>query len=262
MNLRHRPPTIEMTEKRLYRTIVRKISELIDSGAYPAGSRLPPERELATLFEVSRPTIREAVIALEATGKVTVKTGSGVYVLASPQGIALDGKASPFELIESRILVEGEAAALAATLITPEQLVQLADALEEMASENASDDLGADHADRRFHAIIAEATNNRIMLQVIENLWHAQENVDHIRGVHEAVCQADPKARIDEHRAIYNALERGDAASARAAMRQHFGRTVEALHSATEEEAVAEVRLRLSQTRQRFSSDRFIDSTP
>ncbi|MEM1143454.1 MAG: FadR/GntR family transcriptional regulator [Pseudomonadota bacterium] len=249
-----------MTEKRLYRKIVRKISELIDTGAFPAGSRLPPERELAVQFEVSRPTIREAIIALEATGRVAVKTGSGVYVLAHPQGVALDEKVSPFELMESRILIEGEAAAQAASLITAEQLAQLADALLAMASENASQGLGSDTADRRFHTIIAEATNNRVLLQVIQNLWHAQESVDHIRDVHKAVCQKNPKARLAEHRAIYDALEQGDAAGARAAMRKHFGRTMEALHSATEEEAVAEVRQRLSRTRQRFSSERILGS--
>ncbi|MEO1079881.1 MAG: FadR/GntR family transcriptional regulator [Pseudomonadota bacterium] len=249
-----------MTEKRLYRKIVREISALMDSGAFPPGSRLPPERELATQFSVSRPTIREAVIALEATGRVAVKTGSGVYVLARPLGLALDEKASAFELMESRILIEGEAAAQAASLITPEQLAQLAEALAEMDAENSAHDLGPDAADRRFHTIIAEATNNRILLQVIQNLWHAQENVDRIRNVHEAVCQKNPKARLAEHRAIYKALASGDSAGARVAMRQHFGRTMEALHSATEEEAVAEVQMRLSQTRQRFSSERFLDS--
>ena len=249
-----------MTETRLYRKIAQGIIELIDSGSYPPGSRLPPERELATQFDVSRPTIREAVIALEATGRVTVKTGSGVYVSANAQSLAIDGKASPFELMESRILIEGEAAAQAASLITPEQLAQLADELDAMARENAAQGLGKDTADRRFHTIIAEATNNRVLMGVIQSLWHAQESVDHIRDVHQAVCQKNPRIRLKEHRAIYDALARGDSAGARAAMRQHFCRTMEALHSATEEEAVAEVRKQLSRTRERFSATRFLDS--
>ena len=67
--------------KRLYRNVMKKLERLIDGGECPPGGRLPPERELAERFEVSRPTVREAIIALEALNRVEVKTGSGVYVL-------------------------------------------------------------------------------------------------------------------------------------------------------------------------------------
>ena len=70
--------------RRLYRDVVDKMLSMIDSGKYPVGGRLPPERELAEMFEVSRPTVREAIIALEALERVTVKTGSGVYVIEHP----------------------------------------------------------------------------------------------------------------------------------------------------------------------------------
>ena len=98
---------------------------------------MPAERELVERFSVSRPTIREAVIALEAQGYVAVKTGSGVYVLERQAEIAVLGQSvSPFEVIESRVYIEGEAAALAAAMITPEQLAELDQALQEMAQEN------------------------------------------------------------------------------------------------------------------------------
>ena len=101
------------TGTRLYRQVVTKILTLTDSGEYPAGSRLPSERELAERFSVSRPTIREAVIALEAQGVVTVKTGSGVYVRErQPELLNLGQAVSPFELIEARVYLEGEAAGL------------------------------------------------------------------------------------------------------------------------------------------------------
>ena len=71
-----------MSEKpRLYTSVLEKMLDLIDSGEFPVGGRLPPERELAERFNVSRPTIREAIIALEVLGRVQVKTGSGIYVL-------------------------------------------------------------------------------------------------------------------------------------------------------------------------------------
>ena len=109
-------------ENRLYRGVADQMREGILSGAYPAGGRLPPERELAQQFSVSRPTVREAIIALEAQGCVKIKSGSGVYVL--PQGATKgdEGQStiiegSAFELTEARALLEGEAAALAAAAV-------------------------------------------------------------------------------------------------------------------------------------------------
>lgn len=249
-----------MSGKRLYRQVVEQISQLIESGGYPDGSRLPPERELAERFSVSRPTVREAIIALEAIGKISVKTGSGMYVTSNTSVSVMDGNISPFELLESRVVIEGEAAALAASMITQEQLEALEGTLDKMAQENEFVGLGPDCADRQFHAIIAEATSNTMLQRLIENLWETQETLGHIRQAHHSVCRPTPEVRLNEHRAIYEALANHDAQGARIAMRKHFVRGIDALHAATEEEAVAEVRRRLSQSRERFSSDRIIDS--
>lgn len=249
-----------MSGHRLYRQVVEQISQLIESGEYAVGSRLPPERELAERFNVSRPTVREAVIALEAIGEIAVKTGSGMYVTANAAISGPAGNISPFEVLESRVMIEGEAAALAASLITQEQLVALEKALEKMAQENAFVGLGPDCADRQFHTIIAEATNNNMLQKVIQILWDTQEGLDHIRAAHQSVCRPDPETRLDEHRAIFEALANRDSNAARITMRKHFARGIDALHAATEEEAVAEVRRQLSRTRERFSSNRIIDS--
>lgn len=250
-----------MSGNRLYRQVVEQISQLIDSGEYPVGSRLPPERELSERFNVSRPTVREAIISLEAVGKISVKTGSGMYVTADAALAGLGSNISPFELMESRVVIEGEVAALAASLISEEQISQLETALEVMAQENAVDGLGPNCADRRFHSIIAEASNNKALQRIVQNLWDTQEGLDHIRKAHHSVCRPDPEVRLDEHRAIVEALANHDPRAARIAMRKHFARAIEALHVATEEEAVAEVNRRLSQTRERFSSNRIIDSS-
>ncbi|QFU75184.1 FadR family transcriptional regulator [Halioglobus maricola] len=249
-----------MTTSRLYSQVVEQVSQLIESGEYAIGSRLPPERELAERFSVSRPTVREAIIALEAVGKIAVRSGSGMYVASSAAITGPGANISPFELMESRVLIEGEAAALAASLISSDQLERLAEELEVMAQENAVEGLGRDCADRRFHLIIARATKNQMLEGLIEKLWDTQQGLAHIRTAHQSVCKPDPEIRLNEHRAIYDALAAHDSQAARAAMRQHFARSIEALHAATEEEAVAEVRRRLSQTRERFSSDRIIDS--
>jgi len=239
--------------KRLYRQIADKILVLIESGEYSIGSRLPSERELAERFSVSRPTIREAVIALEAKGRVSVKTGSGVYVVEpSVEFAGLAKSVSPFELIESRVFIEGEAAALAAVLITESQLAELEKALEAMALENVEGDPASVVADRKFHSIISEATNNRVLSMLISQLWDVQEELDNIRIAHQAVCMKDDARRLAEHRAIFDAMVENDSNKARVAMRNHFSRMLTALHETIEQEAVSEVQRKVSQMRERF----------
>lgn len=247
------------SEKRLYRAVANELLSLIDTGEFPVGSRLPAERVLADRFSVSRPTIREAVIALEAKGYLQVRTGSGVYVLDPPAEMQLMSVTiSPFELIEARVFLEGEAAALAAKMITPEQLTQLQQALEEMADENLQQKQGSTVADRKFHSIISEAANNRVLSLYIKQLWDVQERQDHINRAHRAVCLQDAPRRLAEHEAIYKALAKKDAAAARNAMKSHFSRTLSALHETNEEFAVSEVRRKASQMRERFSIDRLL----
>ena len=241
---------------RLYRQVVDGVLALIDSGDFPVGSRLPAEREMSERFGVSRPTIREAVIALEAMGRVAVGNGSGVYVTEYRGVKGVESSVSPFELLETRVLVEGESAALAASMITPEQLQALGKALQEMEEENRCGRTDSNFADRKFHSIIAEATNNRVLTTMIENLWETQDGLRHIKIAHQAVCTADPNARMKEHQAIYDALASGDSHAARIAMRKHFARGIDALHRSTEEEAVEAVRRKLTETRERFSMNR------
>ena len=198
------------------------------------------------------PLFAEAVIALEAMGRVSVKTGSGVYVLEGKGVAAVGANVSPFELLETRVLIEGEAAALAASMINDEQIVQLQQALEEMARENEAANHDSDVADRKFHAVIAAATSNRLLTAMIENLWDVQEGLHHIRAAHNSVCKEDPETRLREHQAIYDALAARDSQAARIAMRNHFGRGINALHQKTEQEAVEAVQRQLSETRERF----------
>ena len=114
-----------MSNRRLFWRIVENIEKSIDSGVYPMGSRLPPERELAQSFDVSRPTIREAIIALEVRGRIEVKTGSGVYVLTPAEISEPTANINAFEITQARALIEGEVAAIAATSITESELKQL-----------------------------------------------------------------------------------------------------------------------------------------
>src|SRR5947208_9814044 len=110
-------PLQVVDNRRLYRQIADQIAALIQKGEYGKGERLPPERDLAKQLGVSRPSVREALIALEVEGYVEVRVGSGVYVLgrhSRGSSAALPADSGPFELIKARWLIEAECAALAA----------------------------------------------------------------------------------------------------------------------------------------------------
>lgn len=247
------------SEKRLYRNVLERIQRLIDEGEYPAGGRLPPERELAKRFEVSRPTIREAIIALEALNRVRVKTGSGVYVLNSPQvRNGVDTTISAFELTEARALIEGEAAALAAMMITDEQLQELEKVLHEMADESADGKLISELADQKFHHIISEATRNKMLASVIDNLWYIRDNSPAVHAAYQSICEIDAKVRVDEHREILDALKNRDASAARKAMHEHFSRILGKLLAANEQQQIDEIRRKTSESRERFSLNHLV----
>lgn len=242
--------------RRIYQQVVEKMLALLDSGEYPPGVRLPSERELSEMFDVSRPSIREAIIALEVMGRVAVRTGAGVYVV-KPVSTFNDAKDfSPFELTEARVLVEGEAAALAASTITEEQLEELREAYRDMVRENEAGNLTSERADRKFHETISKATNNRVLMSTIDKLWDIQEHSVDILAVHKSVCKKDGQKRLAEHRDILQSLENRDPQAARQAMRRHFSRTIDALHDATEARAVEVVRQQVYERRKRFSIDR------
>ncbi|MGN6269765.1 MAG: FadR/GntR family transcriptional regulator [Sphingomonas sp.] len=241
-----------MAGRRLFQDIADKIVALIEEGVFPPGSRLPGERELAERFKVSRVTIREAEIALQATGHIRIKTGSGVYVadrLAS--GDALPA-VSAFELTEARSLFEAEAAALAAPIIGDEDIATLHRLLDEMARDGDDDDERITEVDRAFHMTIAAASGNKAIIHVVKTLWKLRTELPSVRDTHASVCHHDGAARQHEHATIVDALERHDSQAARLAMRQHFNRLLEAMLDATEEREIKELQNRAAASRARF----------
>jgi DNA-binding FadR family transcriptional regulator len=242
--------------RRLYEQVAQDLAASIASGRYQVGDRLPSERDLAQTFGVSRPTVREAVIALELDGLVEVKMGSGVYVLAKgPAG----GKAGqtdigPFELLEARRAIEGEACGMAAVRITDETIAELRVLIEEMEDENARDVVMSEDADRRFHMLIAEATQNSAMIQAVRALWEARSRSPQHQFLSRRVRAAGVKPRISEHAAILEALNMRDPAAARAAMRDHLTRVIDSLLEATETEALEEARARIDAQRMRYTA--------
>ena len=242
-----------MGDQRLYRKVANQILELIDSGVFPPGSRLPGERDLAEKFGVSRVSIREAEIALQAQGRLEIKGGSGAYVL---DGAGLLGrgmpKVGPFELTEARALFEAESAALAAPIISDETLEELEGYIDLMLGKGNNGSISHEEADRLFHLTIAKATNNAVIIYTIDSMWEMRSEAKKVQTVYESVCHSDDELLEKEHRAILEALRERDSSKARKAMRAHFTRMIEALLVASEEEAYQEVKRKASESRSRF----------
>lgn len=237
-----------MKKRRRFWTVVDKLEELIDEGVYPVGSRLPAERELAEAYNVSRPTIREAIIALEVRERVEVKTGSGVYVTDSAKSDNLTKPISAFELTQARALVEAEAAALAAATIQDSELEALKQTLVDMQSPEK-----ADEADQRFHEIISQATRNNALVLSIQNLWKVRRTEPQVIAAYQDVCSKGIDNRIKEHTAIYDAIANHDSSAARKAMHNHFNRLINALFEASEAKALEEIKRKTDETRGLYS---------
>ncbi len=218
-------PFQSIEPRRLYRQIADQIRGLIRSGEFPAGARLPPERDLAKQLGVSRPSVREALIALEVEGLVEVRIGSGIYVLApdikGAAAVAPDATAGPFELLRARYVIEAECAALAAKSGKKAQHAAIEGALDEMQRE-LEDGKQPLEGDRLFHLRIAEATGNGALVQVIKMLWEERsgplyKQLEHHYDSPELWINA-----LAEHRAVLKAILARDAEGAKAAMQRHL----------------------------------------
>ncbi len=217
-------PLQAVDNRRLYRQIADQIAALINQGEYAAGRRLPPERDLARQLGVSRPSVREALIALEVEGYVEVRVGSGVYVLGLPRAAAvpaLPADSGPFELIRARRLIESECASLAARSATRAQVRAMEEALGQMEAER-DNGMAPLAADRLFHLSIAAASGNSALALAVKTLWDQRTGPLFLRLEHHFDTPALWGVAIREHREILRAIARRDPAAARSAMRRHM----------------------------------------
>src|SRR5688572_29676782 len=245
--------------RRLYERISQKLAKAIADSKYEVGQRLPSERELAQTFGVSRPTVREAIIALELDGLVEVRLGSGVYVTnrLPPTGKEGAKDIGPFELLEARRVIEGEACALAALRIDDAQLEQLAGLVAEMRDDNRQNEiLMSEEADRRFHELIASSTQNSGIIAAVQMLWDARARSPQSHLMDDKGRARGLKPPIAEHTAIVRALKQRDPEAARAAMHEHITRVIEHMLEVTEVEEIERARAVAAEKRRRYSSVR------
>lgn len=244
-------PIQPIQNRRLYQQIADQLRSLIESGAFPVGSYLPPERELAARFGVSRTSVREALIALEVIGLVNVRVGDGVSVLSQSKaasvqdadvmagrrqgmlevdpelGIELDLDVTipPFSLLQARKLIEPEAAALAAEHATDAQRVGIRDAFLRNEQDNRNGST-THPGDRLFHIRIAEASGNDAYALMIKQLL-AHKYDPMFQRLQTLYTPRDMPHRSEiEHRAILAAIDARDPKAARRAMLAHLNSVI------------------------------------
>lgn len=210
---------------RVYQEIVRQIKALIAAGRLRSGDQLPPERDLAEKFLVSRTSVREALRALESLGLVEIRPGEGTFVregsvesLIEPLALVIVSQREAIgELFEARVLLEPAIAGLAARRGTPDEIEEMRRVLEEQAREIAAGRTGL-LQDAQFHAAIAAATHNRAITRmvsaIVDLLSQSREESLGVPG--------RPTRSHEDHRGVLEAIARRDPVSAAERMREHL----------------------------------------
>ncbi len=216
--------------KRRYYEVGLQIEELLYSGVFKAGERLPSERELSERFDSSRATIREAIIMLELKGLVVVKQGAGIYFIDSPEKITQrtiipHSDIGPFELMQGRQIIESNIAGFAATQIKINELRELKRTLDMQAQELHGDSEKFEELDRTFHTLIADSTQNRVLINQAAEMWR---NVRIQNPLWKALNEKylhEPSLKeswLNDHKRIFIALQRRSAEEAKQAVWQHI----------------------------------------
>lgn len=210
--------------RRLYQQVADEIRELIQRGGFEVGTRLPPERDLAQQLGVSRPSLREALIALDIEGSVEIRGGSGVYVNTvqdpPPRRTAALGE-SPTELMQARSAIEGEIVVLACARIDAAALERLRAIVDGMRGEIAARRSPLEF-DRRFHLVLAELAGNSVMARLVGDLFDERNSPLSAKISSRYESARTWASALKEHEAIVHALAARDPLSAQAAMRSHL----------------------------------------
>lgn len=222
--------------------VVDSLQARILDGVFQPGDKLPAEPDLMREFGVSRTVVREAISSLQASGMVKTRHGVGTFVQEQAAGILLHAKPvlhakQRLAMLELRISLESEAAYLAAQRRTDAQVLVMRQALDDyclhwQTGQRTTED------DYRFHMEIATATDNQYFVEVLATLGKAtmqpyDESGKLGGGIHFGeplpILSDSKQIAMREHEAIYDAIARQDAASAKAAMLVHLSNSRERL---------------------------------
>lgn len=219
-------------------SVTKKISEMVMNqleqqflkGQLEVGDRLPAERELATRYQVSRNTVRQALQALEMKGMLEIRHGGGSYVRQSAKDAVHDqlsehivrsNERLALEMLEVRRALEVEAASLAAQRATTAHVKMIQEALEEMAVSMQDVEKGI-QADVRFHLEIVRASQNPLLIQLVQTLSERLEETIRVTRKQRFSSSDRYKSTYEEHRAIFVAIASGNPEEAKALMEKHI----------------------------------------
>ncbi len=210
---------------RVYEEIVVKVKHMIEKGRLHHGDQLPPERELAEVFSVSRSSVREALRSLETQGYLESRQGDGTYIARQPveslvnplATVIFSEKDGQMELFEMRRLIEPQLAYLAAERATPEEIIMLGKALELQEKAFAAGESGTE-VDKTFHYILAKAAKNKVILRIVDNI------MDLLAESRDKYLQVEGRAEksLARHREMLNAIRAGDKELAAQVMQEHL----------------------------------------
>lgn len=216
-----------LKKTRLYEEIIEQIKDLILKGELKPGDKLPTERDLAVQLNVSRTAIREALRSLESMGFIESRVGGGTFI----REVTLDNVIKPFsgilsqdkklmmELIEVRILLEGEIAKLAAQRITEEKIKMIEDSISLMEKEIKSGDIGIS-GDNSFHDTLAIVAENSAMSKILSMCG------DLLSDTRKATLKipGQPAKSIVDHKEIFEAIKNKDGEEAKRRMQAHLNK--------------------------------------
>ncbi|MDB6178676.1 FCD domain-containing protein [Paracoccus sp. Z330] len=226
--------------QRRYQDVAAELRQLIRAEGVQPGDRILTERQIALRLGVGRSLVRDAIIMLEVEGLVQVRQGSGVYLQEGAPDTATapetEDDIGPFELLEARMVLESAVAGLAAATVTKADIIAMREALDD---ERRSITEGRDdyQSDQRFHLLIAEATQNGVLVKMVSDLWNLRNRSRMWAQLHSRIFDDTYRSRwLDDHQAILDALRARDCARARQAMRDHLGNVSETLMQLSDSE--------------------------
>lgn len=216
-------------KQKVYEIIFQKIQHEITSGQYKMGDKLPSERELAVQYSVSRTSIREALRLLELNDLVEIRQGDGTFIKNNAHQaiqnqltnvVLKTDRTTLYEMLELRLILESQCAALAALRATGQDIENIARTLEMM--KNTDDKEVGLQADLDFHMAIAKAANNSVLAQLIASFTPHMRNTIEVTRKHRLSSTENITRTFEEHKAIYIAISRGESERAKSLMEDHI----------------------------------------